>query len=213
MPIGTVAARQLAVGGKVYAYEPEPENFEMLKKNIKELNPKFSPDKYELHCKGVDVESGLRTLFLCKHDPSRKYNSKYRHSVVIDHGSGKSVQIECVGIEDLLLRVHSDVNAIKMDIEGPEVPIMEVLTPAMCVNVNKMVVEVTFDAHNDMPRFRKIVERLEGIFDKVHYTGVNERTILPPKSIIMFCIKMSSVPAPTNVPMDVVVQVVPVVFV
>ena len=138
--IGTATARQLAVGGRVYAYEPEPENYQMLVKNIRDLNPAFTVDKYELHQKGVHAESGPQTLNYCKHDPSRKYNSKYRHSVVIDHGSGKSVPIECVGIEDLLLRVHPDVNAIKVDIEGPEVPIMEVLTPAMCVNVNKMVV-------------------------------------------------------------------------
>ena len=191
--IGTVTATVLAVGGRVYAYEPEPENFHMLERNIRELNPAFVESNYELHNKGVNAESGQCTLSLCKNNPTRKYNSKYRHSIIIDHRSGNSVQIECVGIERLLLEVHPDVNAIKMDIEGAEVPILEIITEEMLVNVQKMVCEYTFDAYPSMEQFWSIIKRLKSIFPTVHFTGVNKYTIRPPQSVIVYCVKKKPV--------------------
>jgi FkbM family methyltransferase len=187
--IGTFSALVLSHGCSVFAYEPEPQNFCLLVRNIKELNEGFEEDKYGLYCKGVDVKAGQRKLNLCKNDPARKYNSKYRHSMVIDWESGSSVQVDCVSFDSLLCDVHPTVNAVKVDIEGAEIPLLETLTAETMSNVSKFVFEYTFDACVEMPRFWSIIERLRGIFATVHFTGVKKSTIRPPQATMVYCVK------------------------
>jgi FkbM family methyltransferase len=191
--IGTFSALVLSMGGGVFAYEPEPQNFSLLERNIKELNSEFAEGKYELYCSGIDVKAGQRTLNLCKDDPKRNYNSKYRHSMAINWQSGNSIQVECVAFDSLLRDVHPTVNAVKMDIEGAEIPLLETLTSEMLSGVSKFVFEYTFDACVEMPRFWSIIKQLRGIFATVHFTGVHQHTIRPPQSAIVYCVKKKPV--------------------
>ena len=99
----------------VYAFEPEPLNFELLKKNIAHNQI----TNIEAVNKAVAEKSGESTLFL--------YHPKNsgRHSLLdINPQTNKSIQVETVNIEDFLngQRINfNKVKFIKIDIEGYEV--------------------------------------------------------------------------------------------
>ncbi|HEX6224854.1 MAG TPA: FkbM family methyltransferase [Chryseolinea sp.] len=98
-----------------YAFEPEPLNFELLKKNIE--HNRIS--NIEAVNKAVAEKSGQSTLFL--------YHPKNsgRHSLLdINPQTNKSIQVETVNVEDFLRDRNVDfkkVKLIKIDIEGYEV--------------------------------------------------------------------------------------------
>jgi FkbM family methyltransferase len=98
-----------------FAFEPEPLNFELLKKNIAHNHIA----NIEAVNKAVAEKSGQSTLFL--------YHPKNsgRHSLLdINPQTNKSIQVETVNIEDFLKGRGVDfkkIKLIKIDIEGYEV--------------------------------------------------------------------------------------------
>ncbi|HZB12209.1 MAG TPA: FkbM family methyltransferase, partial [Chryseolinea sp.] len=98
-----------------YAFEPEPLNFELLKKNIAHNHIA----NIEAVNKAVAEKSGQSTLFL--------YHPKNsgRHSLLdINPQTNKSIQVETINLEDFLKGKNIDfkkVKLIKIDIEGYEV--------------------------------------------------------------------------------------------
>jgi FkbM family methyltransferase len=99
----------------IFAFEPEPKNFDLLKKNIQ------CNDMKGIHPinKAVAEQSGHATLFL--------YSSKNsgRHSLLnVNPQTKMSIEVETVNIEDFLRinKVDFDrIKLIKIDIEGYEV--------------------------------------------------------------------------------------------
>ena len=94
--------------GKVFAFEPDPDNFRLLEKNITANNRKNTV------CvkKAVSKRSGTERLFI-----SEEHRGDHR---IYDSSDGrKSVEIETAAIDDFL-PPGAAVNFIKMDIQGAE---------------------------------------------------------------------------------------------
>jgi FkbM family methyltransferase len=178
--IGTFSLFVLSVGGEVIAVEPEQNNLEILEKNLME---NFS-SKHTILPIGVDIKSSKKDFYLCKGD----YN-KYRHSLFYKKGREK-ITIPIIGIRELLKK-HPSINAIKMDIEGAEIEILELLNKEDYKNINKLVFEYTFDVDRSIPRFMNIINKLKSIFEIVHFTGVKpdekEYNYYPPCTIV-YCL-------------------------
>lgn len=103
-----IAARRAGSRGKVFAFEPAPENFELLKRNI-EFNDLFNITPVP---KAVSNESRVATLTLGELSDQ---HSLFRPALVAATGT---VDVECVALDDFLDGITPDV--IKMDIEGNE---------------------------------------------------------------------------------------------
>ena len=96
-----LAARLVGESGRVYAFEPEPMNFEYLKKNIA-VNGYKNVLAYQ---KGVSGASGTAKLFVCPYDSGhhtinqpngiKKYRQKYS-------GEIREVEISIVALDDFL---------------------------------------------------------------------------------------------------------------
>ena len=124
------AARKVGEKGKVYAFEPEPKNFALLKKNI---IANHYLDRCLLIQKGVSDRTGKKRLYI---DP---YN--YGGHALFDHfekpeiflggrtSEKKDSRNNFIGIEivalDGFLSENKKVNVIKMDIEGAESLVLE----------------------------------------------------------------------------------------
>jgi FkbM family methyltransferase len=165
--IGTFAVMCLLKGASVISYEPEEENYQMLVANL-EIN--FDDNhKYTVIKKAVGIEDGTVDFYLCKGD----YN-KYRHTIYKKRGrTSITVPIESIWT---VLSKFPKVNAIKMDIEGAEIDILEQmsLTDWMQSHVNKLVFEYSFDIDSYIPRFLNIIKKLRTYFDIVEYSKVKE---------------------------------------
>ena len=104
-----IFAKLVGEKGKVFAFEPDPDNFALLKKNIK-IN---GYRNVILVQKAVSNKSGKLKLYLCEDNPGdhRIYNS---------HDSRKSVEIEAIRLDDYFKDYDGKIDFIKMDIQGAE---------------------------------------------------------------------------------------------
>lgn len=109
---GKLVGRQ----GRVFAFEPDPYTFELLRKNI-ELNGLTGV--VEPVCKAVGQQQATAKLFLSPED-----SGDHR---LFDPGDGRaeSVPVECVRLDDFLLKeapgLIERLRLVKMDIQGYEV--------------------------------------------------------------------------------------------
>lgn len=181
--VGIFTCLVIAKGGIPYGYEPESENFIILKKNLEKAKKEFGCKKGQVFKQGVSTESGKVKLYLTK-----KPENKYRHTIIPVKGR-KTVEITVKTMDDILSK-HKNINAVKMDIEGIEIPILEQFTDWKKWGINKLVLEYSFDFDPSIPRFAKIIRSLKRSYKIVHFTKVDltqkEYKYFPLQTIV-FC--------------------------
>ncbi len=103
-----IASTQAGKNGKVYAFEPDPRNFELLKKNVS-IN---RCDNVILINKAVTTKGGNIKLYLNKQNTGdhRTYDSQ---------DNRESIFIESVSLDDYFKNIKK-INLIKIDIQGAE---------------------------------------------------------------------------------------------
>lgn len=183
--IGVFTCLVLMRGGRCIAYEPEPTNFTLLQMNT-ELYNKTHPDNkgYLLIKKGVHLFNGKSQLYLTKNNK----RNKYRHTV-IHKKSRVAIDIQVQKMERIL-KLHKDIDCIKMDIEGIEIELLENFT--QWGSIKKLVFEYSFDVDKSIPRFLKIIDLLQVHFSRIHYTKVKKDELIYnyfPAQTIVFCLK------------------------
>lgn len=105
-----LAARRVGAQGKVYAFEPDPRNYELLGENLR-LNQIDS----RVTCLpwAVSDEAGVQPFFLHGGDQSRS-------SLIPAGGGHETTAVNSVVLDDFLDR-GLQIDVVKMDIEGGEV--------------------------------------------------------------------------------------------
>ena len=121
--------------GRVFAFEPEPNNFSSLEKNVK-LN-RFK--NVTLVRKAVSNKTGDIKLFLSK--------SMGRHTIYNMQNVRKIIKIESVALDDFFKKYPKGIDFIKMDIEGAEYAALLGMPSILKINKGvKIVTEFMPDA-------------------------------------------------------------------
>jgi FkbM family methyltransferase len=108
-----LAARLVGKTGKVYAFEPEPTNYNLLLKNI-ELN---GYDNIVPVQKAVSNKSGVVRLFVSEEDAG--------NSTIFQYGEGRNfIEVEAVTLDEFFADKKRPINVIKMDAEGAEMAVL-----------------------------------------------------------------------------------------
>ena len=115
--------------GKVYAFEPERENFELLKKNIERNGYR----NVVLVNKGLGEKDETMTLYL---HPKNKAG----HSVFHQHSHWGRQQIQITTLDNFLPK-DTKVSFIKMDIEGAEYAAIKGMKRVLLENEVKVICE------------------------------------------------------------------------
>ncbi|MFA5031717.1 MAG: FkbM family methyltransferase [bacterium] len=113
--IGTVSLRMAtaAKNVKVYAFEPFPENFALLKKNICENNLDKVITPYKLAISNINRK---RNLFTCTERTDG--HTFYKHK---DFKFGKAINVNCITLPEFLSKEKiKQVEFLKIDAEGAE---------------------------------------------------------------------------------------------
>jgi FkbM family methyltransferase len=111
--IGTFAVKSLARGAIVHSYEPDPDNFQLLKDNIALNN--LQAQSHINECAVTGTDEPIRSF---------SYNvkrNKGAHSLVAK-GGRESFDVQAVNFQTLIETLHPQV--VKLDIEGGEVEIV-----------------------------------------------------------------------------------------
>ena len=121
--------------GRVFAFEPEPNNFSALEKNVK-LNKLTNTT---LVRKAVSDKTGEIDLFISE--------SMGRHTIYNTKNSRETIKIGSVSLDDFLRKYTKSIDFIKMDIEGSEYAALLGMSSILEKNKNvKIVTEFMPDA-------------------------------------------------------------------
>lgn len=138
---------------KIYCYEPEMENYHLLKKNAETINKDY-PTEVSIYKFAVNQTGGTGSLTIAP--------NTWRHSMVSHYKKKLPTRtINCKSLDNIL-KEHDDINAIKLDIEGSELEILK--NDHDFSKVRKLVFEYSFTKDRRMDNFFKCVERLGKYF-------------------------------------------------
>ncbi len=104
-----IFARRVGPAGKVYAFEPDPNNFELLRKNV-QINGYHN---VILERKAVAERTGQRRLYLAPHN-------KGDHRLYASPENRPWVDVQTVALDDYFAIRQERIDLIKMDIQGAE---------------------------------------------------------------------------------------------
>jgi FkbM family methyltransferase len=107
-----LASECVGAEGKVYAFEPAPENFELLRRTISENGCA----NIELFPSAVSDRSGEATL-------SISATNSGDHQLRMD-SSRDHIQVPTVSIDEFIKKGHASPNAIIMDVQGAELDVL-----------------------------------------------------------------------------------------
>lgn len=111
--ISALALANMFPGGRIFAIEPDPENYDLLVRNTADA-PNIIPINGALV-----AESGRVTLF----DPQ---NGEWAFSTLSEVGGVKRAEIPGLSVADLMKEFELDrVDVLKLDVEGAEKAILE----------------------------------------------------------------------------------------
>jgi len=187
--IGTFSVLAAKRGRRVYAFEPEGENFIMANANIA-LNG--LQDRVTLYERGVAPPTYPHTevgLHLCNGD-----KNKYRHTTVTTYPGKKRRRVKkiyCSQLVDVFSKIPEHINGIKMDIEGSEIGILENLR-VIPNSLKYLVFEYSFDFARSVGRFHAVISRLRAWFHVEHKKIVGDEKgnyIFFPPACTVYCVR------------------------
>lgn len=124
---------------KLYCYEPEPGNFNNLKKLLEE-----NEIQAHLFQEGVSDESGILNLYIdSKNDGGHSIFNEIKKDA-------KSITVEIVGLDTVMKRLPEgiDVDLMKLDCEGAERDIILKMTQEYAERIHNIFYEATHSLYN-----------------------------------------------------------------
>jgi len=109
-----IAAKRAGEAGRVYAFEPDPESFEILERNLR-INGLSNVTAEQ---KAVSSQKGTLTLYLAS-------RNKADHRIYRHEDSKSAVQVEAVPLDDYFRGHDRRVDVVKIDTQGAEALILK----------------------------------------------------------------------------------------
>jgi FkbM family methyltransferase len=124
-----IFAKIVGEKGRVFAFEPHPDNFELLRKNIAVNGYKnIIPVQ-----KAVSDKSGLIKLYLSGNSVDHQ---------ICDSGEGRSfIEVESVRIDDYFFGQDTKIDLIKIDTQGAEGLVLRGMPGLLKKNALKIIIE------------------------------------------------------------------------
>ncbi len=128
--------------GKVFAFEPHPDNFRTLVKNV-EANG--LSDRIELNPMGISDKDGRLNFFVSKRSNQHTLNPQRRAETGRDDSFKDTIEI---GVRDIakILKEKRNVDFIRMDIEGHEIEVLNGIFRA-AGDMSRPLPSVLFETH------------------------------------------------------------------
>jgi len=150
--VGAFALLVCALGGNVTIYEPDPNNCQMIKKNLELNNFKAEIKQVAL----VHNDRKEAVLFIGNN------NAVWRNSIV-KKWNNKGIKVPCINFDD----EAKNFNCCKMDIEGAEMLILENSNKIF----DKLVYEWSLDIDRNINRLRILLTRQKNMYKRIIEDG------------------------------------------
>jgi len=120
-----IFAKLVGPQGKIFAFEPEPNNFDLLKK-------KTLINGYQnvvLEQKAISNKNERLKLYLDKKNLGA-------HKLFFTHADQKFIEVDVITLDDYFNNYDGNIDFIKMDVEGSEILIIEGMSNLLKKNTN-----------------------------------------------------------------------------
>lgn len=132
--IGTFALKAWRAGAQVWAFEPEPENFGLLTRNIAQ-NGAWTVHAFQ---DAVTGTTGRATLYVWQKSPGNTGSYGMHYGAAF---GAPALEVNTVTLAEALLLLDGPCDLLKLDCEGSEYDILESATPAVLARVGRIVME------------------------------------------------------------------------
>ena len=158
--VGDVTSQMANTGALVYAFEPDPFAYNVLKKrfkyfkNVKILNA------------GIMDQTGQFSFRLYASDVKDSIDCSVGSSFLAEKNTDTSgiIKVDCIRLTDFLLALGKKVKLIKMDIEGAEIAVLNDLFSNSVIDcVDYMLVETH---ERQMPVIKVEIDKIKGFIEK-----------------------------------------------
>jgi len=168
----SIYASSLSRSGKVYAFEPFPNNFEKLKEH-KSIN---NQDNLFIHNVAISDKEGTKTLFL---SPD---NNTGGHSLHLKTHSDNTIDVNTISLADFCDKERIErIDYLKLDCEGAEFRILQ-SNESILEKVRKMVLEC--HPHGD-----NTVDSMIVLLDRHDFDVTRESSNSPSGNEMLYCVK------------------------
>lgn len=149
--IFSLFAADSAKKGKVYSYEPFPDNFKLLKNNVK-IN---SCQNITIFRKAIAGKSGKKSLFVSESENTGT------HSFYSNNKRTKSIEVSTESLSGILRNNNiSNIDFLKIDCEGAEYELLFNCSSATLSKIKKISMEYhNIDNKNNLTALKKILGR------------------------------------------------------
>jgi FkbM family methyltransferase len=164
-----IASKLLGKNGRVIAFEPDPENFALLKRNVLANGC----DNVILEQKALSNASGTLTLYLDE-------SNKGKHSTVFD-SKWVGIKVEALRLDDYLENRFKKVDFVKIDVEGAEPMVLEGMKRAIESNPG-IRLAVEFAPERVVAAGHQPKEYLEGFIEegfRIYLIDEGKRQVVP----------------------------------
>jgi len=165
-----LAARLVGPNGKVFAFEPDLNNFKILKKNIEINNYKnIIPIN-----KAVSDKTGKAKLYLSN-------ENRGSHRIYEAEDMRKYIEIETIKIDDFFKDKNDKINFILMDIEGSEVAAFNGMKKILKKNKNVKILTEFWDWAIKKAGYdpKKFIEDISKSGFKISYMDEDLKKLVP----------------------------------
>lgn len=136
-------AKSAGVAVKIYAFEPEPNNLEILKRNLDENRWVFENSEVIIVPRGLSDKSGQAFI-----------SNEHGGSRISDEGS----EISLITLDEFVQGENLQaIDFAKLDIEGSEIPTILAASDETLDKIRRTAIE--FDDHNGLDKFAEVVNR------------------------------------------------------
>lgn len=172
-----IMSKLVGKNGKVYTFEPDPMNFEYLKKNV-ETN---SLENVILVKKGLSDKNSREKM--------SRFKGNAGGSTIVNYQNSNYFEIECVSLDDF---TNEKIDFIKMDIEGAEPLAIAGMTKLIDSNPDLQL--ITENGSNSEKYLKFLLQR----FQVFRIDEIKKKTIEFSKSEIPMALKRPAVPGYQN---------------
>lgn len=132
------ASKLVGPTGKVYGFEPNPENFDLLKKNV-DVN---KLENVILEQKAVSNRTGKTILNIS--------NTSISHTLGPDINSIDSIEVEVVALDDYFSKSNNQINFVIMDVELHEQEVFEGMSQILQNEDIKIITEYFLSGYEEL---------------------------------------------------------------
>lgn len=163
-----LASKLVGEKGRVFAFEPAPENFALLARNVKGRR------NVSLVQKAVSNKSGTAKFFLSPDD-------SVTHSLYKVGDNRQWVEVEVTNLDEFFKDKDSNIDFVKMDIEGAEMNALEGMTKTIRENKNLGIITEFRPRFLEIGRYSPVsfLERLAAYGFRLYLVNDERETIEP----------------------------------